>query len=57
MMPKPEPVASPSRPPAAAPAEISAETLFQGQQEVRIQHQGEQYRLRITRNGKLILTK
>jgi len=47
--------AAPPRP--CAPAEIPASTLFQGRQEIRIEHQGEQYRLRITRNGKLILTK
>ncbi|MFZ3042899.1 MAG: hemin uptake protein HemP [Thiobacillus sp.] len=34
-----------------------ADDLFQGRQEVLIAHQGETYRLRITRNGKLILTK
>lgn len=31
--------------------------LFQGKQEVCIKHAGESYRLRITKNGKLILTK
>lgn len=31
--------------------------LFQGRQEVLIAHKGETYRLRITKNGKLILTK
>lgn len=31
--------------------------LFNGQRELIIQHQGEQYRLRITRQEKLILTK
>jgi hemin uptake protein HemP len=31
--------------------------LFQGENEVVICHRGEEYRLRITRNGKLILTK
>ena len=34
-----------------------ADRLFQGRQEVLIAHQGETYRLRITKNGKLILTK
>lgn len=33
------------------------ETLMQGSQEAVIIHNGEHYRLRITSNGKLILTK
>ena len=36
---------------------IYSETLFSDGDEVFIQHQGAQYRLRRTRNGKLILTK
>ena len=36
---------------------IYSDTLFSHGDEVFIQHQGEQYRLRRTRNGKLILTK
>jgi hemin uptake protein HemP len=39
------------------PTPILAEFLFHGRQEVLITHQGQTYRLRITRNGKLILTK
>lgn len=31
--------------------------LFEGQRELIIQHQGEEYHLRITRHDKLILTK
>jgi hemin uptake protein HemP len=39
-------------------AEISSTSLFcSGRNEVVIEHRGEQYRLRQTRNGKLILTK
>ncbi len=34
-----------------------ADHLFQGRQEILIDHKGETYRLRITKNGKLILTK
>lgn len=38
--------------------EISSVALFSyGRNEVVIEHRGEQYRLRQTRNGKLILTK
>ncbi len=36
---------------------IPTDFLFQGNQEILINHKGEHYRLRITRNGKLILTK
>lgn len=36
---------------------IDTDTLFKNGDVVFIQHQGEQYRLRRTRNGKLILTK
>jgi hemin uptake protein HemP len=36
---------------------IFSDALFSQGDEVFIQHQGEQYRLRRTRNGKLILTK
>lgn len=36
---------------------IYSDTLFAAGNEVLIQHHGEQYRLRRTRNGKLILTK
>jgi hemin uptake protein HemP len=36
---------------------IPTERLFSVTDEVRIQHQGEEYRLRKTRAGRLILTK
>lgn len=36
---------------------VSSEELFAGANEVLILHAGEEYRLRITKNGKLILTK
>lgn len=39
------------------PGAISTDFLFQGSQEILIAHNGEHYRLRITKNGKLILTK
>jgi hemin uptake protein HemP len=47
---------------SASPAEnsvrsISSEELFAGQRIVRIQHAGEEYRLMITRNDRLILQK
>ena len=39
------------------PRAIASPELFRGAREVVILHQQEQYRLRITRQGKLILTK
>lgn len=39
------------------PQALSAELLFDGAKEIVIRHQGDNYRLRITRNDKLILTK
>ena len=36
---------------------IESNSLFQGKSEVIIVHQNDEYNLRITRNGKLILTK
>lgn len=36
---------------------IPTDVLFQGRQEILISHNGEHYRLRITKNAKLILTK
>ncbi len=36
---------------------FDSRTLFEGGQEVRIMHHGQEYRLRMTRNDKLILTK
>ena len=42
---------------ARAQGSIATQQLFQGSQEILIDHHGETYRLRITKNGKLILTK
>lgn len=39
------------------PGIVPADFLFQGSQEILISHKGAHYRLRITKNGKLILTK
>jgi hemin uptake protein HemP len=36
---------------------IDSRTLFHGATEIVIEHQGAQYRLRVTRQGKLILNK
>ena len=39
------------------PHRIPASTLLAGRREVILQHDGQEYRLRLTSNGKLILTK
>ena len=39
------------------PLVFDSACLFQGRNEVMIRHHGDIYRLRITRNGKLILNK
>lgn len=36
---------------------LNSKQLFAEQNEIIIEHQGDEYRLRITSNGKLILTK
>ncbi len=53
---------SPSRPQPTVPdspsaRRVTAAELFAGARELRIALAGEEYRLTITRNGKLILTK
>ena len=40
----------------AEPRLVSSETLLAGRQELVILHNGREYRLRLTQNGKLILT-
>lgn len=39
------------------PRVISSEALFAGSRELLIKHAGDEYRLRLTNQGKLILTK
>lgn len=41
---------------AEAPRRIQSNTLLNRQKELVIVHNGREYRLRLTRNGKLILT-
>ncbi len=43
--------------PGSKKPRIESSSLFQGEREVVIVHHEEEYNLRITRNGKLILTK
>jgi hemin uptake protein HemP len=40
-----------------APVTIDAARLFDGRDEIRLLHRGQEYRLRVTKQGKLILTK
>ena len=42
---------------STTPKQMKSGALFEGAQELRIDHHGQEYRLRQTRNGKLILTK
>lgn len=47
--------ATPLATPRPAPRSLESADLFDGTNEVLIQHRGREYRLRITQNGKLIL--
>ena len=42
---------------AETPAVLESDTLFRGASEIIIRHQGADYRMKITRQGKLILNK
>jgi hemin uptake protein HemP len=48
---------TPEPAPAAPERQVPSAALFQGRREIIIVHHGQEYRLRITRAGKLILTK
>ncbi len=58
-MPRPEGAAVPLSPaPSRAPSKtVSSKDLFEGSFEIGIDHRGAMYRLKITRQGKLILNK
>jgi hemin uptake protein HemP len=43
--------------PALLPDRVDTRALFRDRQVILIEHAGECYQLRLTRNGKLILTK
>ena len=53
----PEAAGEGGRPTRAAPRRLSSRDLLAEAQEVIIVHEGEEYRLRCTSKGKLILTK
>ena len=46
-----------SRPTPAPAARLKSQDLFKGSHEIVIEHHGAEYRLRLTRNDKLILNK
>jgi hemin uptake protein HemP len=59
------PPIAPDRPPTATepitpagnkPRRVRSEDLLEGGVEILIEHHGREYRLRVTQNGKLILT-
>jgi len=47
---------APLPPGASVPAKVASQALFGKHRELVITHNGREYRLRITQNGKLILT-
>lgn len=55
--PAPAPAPAPAPTPAPAPRTYESTELLAGAREVLIHHAGETYRLRVTRNDKLILQK
>lgn len=54
---QPDPTGDPGAPHDAGLPTFRSEDILQGHREVVIVHQGDQYRLRLTRTGKLILNK
>ena len=47
---------APKTPPAIEPRQVPSSALLKGSKELLIVHNGRSYRLRLTKNGKLILT-
>ncbi len=54
---EPAPESLRPRPPVMAPRTLTSQSLFEGRTEIAIDHGGSVYRLKITRQGKLILNK
>jgi hemin uptake protein HemP len=48
--------AAPAQTAAPAPAKVPSQSLLGTRKELVITHNGREYRLRVTQNGKLILT-
>jgi hemin uptake protein HemP len=57
LSPEPRPDAARSADPAVPPHRIRSSDLLRGADRLVIEHRGESYQLRVTRLGKLILTK
>lgn len=57
MPPEKAPSQEPPHPPPQGEKTLSSQQLFGDQKEIFIDHEGERYRLRITRRNKLILQK
>ena len=53
----PAPGAERSAAPGGRPRRLKVSDLLAGEREAILEHDGQEYRLRITANGKLILTK
>ena len=53
---KSDPQAQSKAAPAPLPARVSSESLLGARGELLIVHNGREYKLRLTQNGKLILT-
>lgn len=51
-----QPTKPPSAQPPLAPARVPSDVLLGQRRELVITHNGRDYRLRVTQNGKLILT-
>ena len=51
-----QPTKQASEQPSAVPAKVASESLLGKRRELLIAHNGREYRLRVTQNGKLILT-
>jgi hemin uptake protein HemP len=51
-----QPPKQPAAPPCALPQRVTSEALLGARRELVIVHNGREYRLRLTQNGKLILT-
>ncbi|PKO86240.1 MAG: hemin uptake protein HemP [Betaproteobacteria bacterium HGW-Betaproteobacteria-12] len=54
--PKPAPLAPPAEP-STLPARVDSGQILRGASTVEIEHAGQRYLLRVTRENKLILTK
>lgn len=54
---QPKPAPHQPNPPAPLPSRLDSEAILRGANSVEIEHAGQRYLLRVTRENKLILTK